>query len=185
MRKLIECSIRISAAAVLVAWIALSGAGGRMAWASPSDSADDETADADEPAASNSVEAAIPQPAPAPPAPMPERAAAPVGTLVGTAVVEGGLSCAVLQGANGLRLVREGGEIVSGTRLLLVKRGLIVVESQGIQQEIHLASTGSAAVRGEEANAPPQELTGEVERLLGLRAQKFQASMELRSRQLK
>jgi hypothetical protein len=184
MRNNIEQIIRISSAAVLIAWIALSGLQVRRVWASASDSTDEETAGADEPAASNAVEAAAPLPTPAPPQQIPQQQAAHAGKLLGTAVVKGGVSYAVVQGANGLLLVREGMDIFHGARLLQVKRGLIVVESQGVQQEIRLGFGSESAARGEEANAPPQTLTNEVEDLLALRAQKLQALLRLRSHQL-
>jgi hypothetical protein len=60
--------------------------------------------------------------------------------LVGTAVVEGGPSFAVFEGAKGSRLVREGEEIVPGVRLLQVDWNWVDVQRGGIRQEIRLGS---------------------------------------------
>jgi hypothetical protein len=62
-------------------------------------------------------------------------------TLVGTAVVEGGPSFAVFEGAKGSRLVREGEEIAPGVLLLQVDWSSVEVGRGGIRQEIRLGSS--------------------------------------------
>jgi hypothetical protein len=66
------------------------------------------------------------------------------GELVGTAVVEGGISYALFQSANGTRMVREGDEIAGGVRLVQVRKNRIDVERNGVHEEIRLGySEGS------------------------------------------
>ncbi|MGE5841836.1 MAG: hypothetical protein ACM335_06130 [Deltaproteobacteria bacterium] len=64
--------------------------------------------------------------------------------LVGTAVVEGGSSCAVFQLAGATRLVREGQEITSGVRLVKIRLNRIEVECNGIREEIRLGHSEGA-----------------------------------------
>jgi hypothetical protein len=72
----------------------------------------------------------------------------PEGVLAGTFVVEGGRSFALFQPAEGFRLVREGDEIVAGVRLVKVRTTAIVVERDGLSQEIPLKLIGGGAVAG-------------------------------------
>ena len=129
---------------VVASLVALSGAGGLMAWASPQDSKDGEEQTVAEPARPDSgrVAASVSGPASTP------RTRDPRITmdaeLIGTVVVEGGTSYAMFQSANGTRLVREGDEIASGVRLVQVKRNRIDVERNGVREEIRLGwSEGS------------------------------------------
>jgi hypothetical protein len=120
---------------VLAMLVAVSAAGGLMAWAAPPDGRDGAEQTAPETASANlsGVPSAMPMPAP--------RAVqrnSMDGELTGTVVVEGGISYAMFQSAKGTRLVREGDEITSGMRLVQVRRNRIDVERNGVREEIRL-----------------------------------------------
>ena len=125
---------------VLAIVIGLVGAGGLIAWASPPDASDDVDDPSAEPAVPNpgGVAASVSLPASTPRTPDPRTAIDAV--LIATVVVEGGPSFAVIQLATGTRLVREGGDIAVGVRLVQVGRNRIDVEREGIHQEIRLGS---------------------------------------------
>jgi hypothetical protein len=124
----------------VVILIALLAAGGLMAWAAPPDGKDGANETAAEPAASNSGGVAGPMSMPAS-TPRAVQRVAIDGELIGTAVVEGGVSLAMFQSANGTRLVREGDEIASGVRLVQVRRNRIDVERNGVSEEIRIGSS--------------------------------------------
>ena len=117
---------------------AVVAAGGLMAWAAPPDVKEGAEQAAPEPAGSYSggVSSSVLVPASAPRTRAPQIAMD--AELVGTAVVEGGTSYAMFQSASGTRLVKEGEEIVSGVRLVQIRRNRIDVERNGVQQEIRL-----------------------------------------------
>lgn len=107
------------------------------------------------------VESAAPAPDPAPgrgaaaaaPEPVPWQRNPLAGLdvrLIGTAVVDGGASMAILQLPTETRFVREGGEIVPGMRLVKVWRNRIDVERAGVVQDMR-APQGSGPVAGEAA----------------------------------
>jgi len=102
--------------------------------------------------------------------------------LIGTAVVEGGTSFAVLQSADGTRLVREGDEIAGGVRLVQIRRNRIEVESGGGRQEIRIGSIdvarqrqirpGPGLIRGPETRVDRGPVTqAAVDRMSELRRQ--------------
>ncbi|GAB4277125.1 MAG: hypothetical protein Kow0092_32900 [Deferrisomatales bacterium] len=75
--------------------------------------------------------AAQPRPAPAPKVPLNL-------TLVGTAVVEGGTSFALVESGGDLKVVREGGEVAPGAVLAQVLHDRIRVDHQGTVEEFLL-----------------------------------------------
>ena len=125
---------------VAVAFLAaLVAAGGLMAWAAPPDDGKGGVEQAAaEPAGSDSggVSGSVSVPASALRTRAPQIAMD--AELVGTAVAEGGTSYAMFQSASGTRLVREGEEIVSGVRLVQIRRNRIDVERNGVHEEIRL-----------------------------------------------
>ncbi len=84
--------------------------------------------------------------------------------LIGTAVVDGGASMAVLQLPGGPRFVREGDEISPGVRLVKVWRNRIDVERAGVVQDMRArqGSPGPEPVAAEaalvQAGAAPERL---------------------------
>jgi len=111
-----------------------------MAWASPPDATDEVDIASAAPAGygpgRGAAFVAVPAPVPRPPDQQIDIGA----KLIGTAVLARGSSIAVLQLANGTRYVREGDEIVSGLRLVKVRRDRIEVERGGVHQEIRQGS---------------------------------------------
>ena len=117
------------------------------------------------------VESAAPAPGPVPgrsaaaaaPAPVPWQRNPLAGLdvrLIGTAVVDGGASMAILQLPTETRFVREGDEIVPGMRLAKVWRNRIDVERAGVLQDMR-ARQGSSPPAGAEAiqaNVAPERL---------------------------
>ncbi|MEW6488097.1 MAG: type II secretion system protein GspC [Thermodesulfobacteriota bacterium] len=114
---------------------------------------------------------ARPEPPPAPPAGTAPQsaAAAPVArtplnvTLFGTAVVDGGLSFALVQAANEIKLVRAGEEVEPGARLVEVRADRILVERGGGPEEVLLyppegapGAPAAAPARGRGAAARTQ-----------------------------
>jgi hypothetical protein len=137
---------------LVVLLIGLAAGGALTAWASAQDDPDD----AD-------VESAAPAPAPGPVPGRGAAAAAPAPVpwqrnplaemdvrLIGTAVIDGGASMAILQLPTETRSVREGDEIVPGMRLVRVWRNRIDVERAGVVQDMR-ARQGSGPVAGEAA----------------------------------
>ena len=130
---------------VAVAFLAaLVAAGGLMAWAAPPDGKDGAEQAATEAGRSDSggLSSSVS---------VPESPRRPAGSrigmdaeLVGTAIVEGRISYAVFQSATGTRLVREGDEIVSGVRLVQIRRNRIDVERNGVREEIRLGFSQGA-----------------------------------------
>ena len=123
---------------------ALVVAGGLMAWAAPPEGKDSVEQAAPEPAGSDSggVSGSVSVPASALRTRAPQIAMD--AELVGTAVVEGGTSYAMFQSASGTRLVKEGEEIVSGVRLVQIRRNRIDVERNGVHEEIRLGYSQGA-----------------------------------------
>jgi len=137
MRK----KMRWVAVAILAAVVA---AGGLTAWAAPPDG-------------KGGVEQAVPEPARSDSGGVPGSVSAPASAtrtrapqitmnaeLVGTAVVEGGTSYAMVQSTGGTRLVKEGEEIVTGVRLVQIRMNRIEVERNGVHEEIRLGHSGGA-----------------------------------------
>ena len=123
---------------VMAILAAVVAAGGLMAWAAPPDVKEGAEQAAPEPAGSYSgvVSGSVSVPASAPRTRAPQIAMD--AELVGTAVIEGGTSYAMFQSASGTRLLREGEEIVSGVRLVQIRRNRIDVERNGVHEEIRL-----------------------------------------------
>jgi len=73
-------------------------------------------------------------------------------TLVGTAVIEGGRSYALIESSGDLKLIREGDEVAPEAKLVTVKADRILVERRGATEEILLyppetAGQSAAATR--------------------------------------
>ena len=138
--------------------IGLVAAGGLTAWASPPEAADE----ADEASAGTagfnpgSVAASVAVPASSPRTPGPRIDIDAL--LIGTAVVEGGPSYALLQLTTGTRFVREGDEIVAGMRLVKVWRNRIDVDRAGVRQDIRQASNQEPLQGGETVPADVDRL---------------------------
>lgn len=75
-------------------------------------------------------------------------------TLFGTAVVEGGLSFALIQSANEIKLVRAGEEVAAGARLAEVRSDRILVDRGGVTEEVLLYPPESAQAAAARARAP-------------------------------
>jgi flagellar basal body-associated protein FliL len=123
--------------------IALLAAGGLMAWAEPPGNKDGAEQPAAEPAGANPSGAVVPVSVPAS-IPRAVQRNSMDGELIGTAVVEGGISYAVFQSGSRTRLVREGDEISSGVLLVQVKRNRIDVERNGVREEMRIGSSQGA-----------------------------------------
>ncbi|MHB8766046.1 MAG: type II secretion system protein GspC [Deferrisomatales bacterium] len=100
-------------------------------------------------------------PPPPPPAPL-----VPLNiTLLGTAIVEGGTSFALVQSGAELKLVRVGGNVVPGAVLTAVKRDRIQVTRGGTAEDVLLyrpegarePQRPAAVARTEAPPAPPEE----------------------------
>jgi hypothetical protein len=89
-------------------------------------------------------------------------------TLIGTAVIEGGSSIAVLKLTSGIRFVREGDEILPGMRLVKVSRNRIDVERAGVLQDIRSRWNSGPMAGGEaiQADMGPRETRGRMARSL-------------------
>lgn len=140
MRNPVACFLRLSWIILLVG-IVLAVAGDRLGWASRT-----RAPNMVSPAAADlaALDPAGGAPALSMPEPGPQVPGPPMTlqvTLVGTAVVEGGPSFAVFEGAKGSRLVREGEEIAPGVLLLQVDWSSVEVGRGGIRQEIRLGSS--------------------------------------------
>ncbi|HSW49547.1 MAG TPA: hypothetical protein VLH09_05195 [Bryobacteraceae bacterium] len=140
--------------------IGFAAAGALTASASAPDDADDAEV---EPAAA--VPGPVPGGAAAAPAPVPWQRnllAEMDVRLIGTAVVDGGASMAVLQLPGGPRFVREGDEISPGVRLVKVWRNRIDVERAGVVQDMRARQSSSGPVAAEaalvQAGAAPERL---------------------------
>ena len=79
--------------------------------------------------------------------------------LIGTAVVEGGVSFAVFQQGAKSVLVREGNEIVEGLRLVQVSWNLIDVERDGVRHQIRIGSGEGLKVQRPRARREVRFLT--------------------------
>jgi hypothetical protein len=112
------------------------------------------------------VESAAPAPGPDPvlgssaaaaaPAPAPWQRNPLAGLdvrLIGTAVVDGGASMAILQLPTETRFVREGDEIVPGMRLAKVWRNRIDVERAGVVQDMRARQSSGPPAGGEAIQA--------------------------------
>ena len=119
------------------------------------------------------VESAAPAPAPDPvpgrgaaaaaPEPVPWQRNPLAGLdvrLIGTAVVDGGASMAILQLPTETRFVREGDEIVPGMRLVKVWRNRIDVERAGVLQDMRArqSSNTHAGAEAIQASVAPERL---------------------------
>jgi hypothetical protein len=158
--------------------IRLVAAGGLIAWASPPDAADEVDEASAEPAGSNpgGVAASVAVPAPIPRTPDSRN---DIGArLIGTAVVAGGPSIAVLQLSTGTRYVREGDEIVSGLRLVKVERNRIDVERAGVHQEIRPGSNEATRYQVRPGSIRGEATEAELEGLREYRKQKFNDTLE-------
>jgi hypothetical protein len=133
-------------------------AGSPMTWASPPAAANEGDPASPERAVSGYERGAAAAAAPAAAALGPVPQINFDARLVGTAVVEGGLSVALLQLAGGTRIVREGDEIVAGMRLVKVWRNRIDVERAGIRQDIRQTSNGGPLIDGQAAPADVDHL---------------------------
>ena len=80
--------------------------------------------------------------------------------LIGTAVVDGGSSVAVIQFSNGTRFVREGEEILTGMRLVKIRRDRVDVERAGVIQDMRARSGSDLVIAG---NAAPVSLPANVD----------------------
>jgi hypothetical protein len=143
-------STKLTVKWMIVALLIGLAAGGTL---TASASAPDDTDDADvEPPASapgfNPARGAAPAPASVPL--QPDMLIEFNVRLVGTAVIDGGASMAVLQLPSGTRFVREGDEIMAGMRLVKVWRNRIDVERAGVIQDMR-ARQGSGPPAGGEA----------------------------------
>ncbi len=97
------------------------------------------------------IEAATTPPPPPPPPP-------PLNlTLLGTALVDGGVSFALLQMGNEIRVVRQGAEVAPGAALTAVKADRIVVTRGGVPQEFLLfrPEPAPAQARAQAPRPPP------------------------------
>ena len=157
-------STKLTVQWMFVALLIGLAAGGAL---TASAAAPDDSDDAD-------VESAAPAPAPDPVPGRGAAAAAPAPVpwqrnplaeldvrLIGTAVVDGGASMAILQLPAGTRFVREGDEITPGMRLVKVWRNRIDVERAGVLQDMRARqSSGPVSRRGEaiQANVAPERL---------------------------
>lgn len=96
--------------------------------------------------------------------------------LIGTIVVDGGRSYAVFELKTGQKLVRMGEEIISGVRLLEVRRNQIEIARGGVSQEIGLGSgegtlaLGSTRAAGVDMNRFDEIRKKKVESLNRFRA---------------
>ena len=136
---------------LVVLLVGFAAAGALTASASAPDDADD-----------SEVESAAPVPGPIPGRDAAAPAASPVPwqrnplaemdvRLIGTAVVDGGASMAILQLPGGPRFVREGDEITPGMRLVKVWRNRIDVERAGVVQDMRARQSSSGPVAAEAA----------------------------------
>ena len=154
-------STKLTVQWMFVALLIALAAGGALTAAA---AAPDVTDDAD-------VESAAPAPGPVPgrgaaataPEPVPWQRNPLAGLdvrLIGTAVVDGGASMAVLQLPGGPRFVREGDEIVPGMRLVKVWRNRIDVERAGVVQDMRVRpGSGPVADGGAiQASVAPERL---------------------------
>ena len=143
---------------LIASLIGLFAAEGLIAWASPPDATDEVDKASAETAGSNPGGAAasvtVPASIPRTPGPRIDIDA----LLIGTAVVEGGPSYALLQLTTGTRFVREGDEIVAGMRLVKVWRNRIDVERAGVRQDIRQASNQEPLQGGETVPADVDRL---------------------------
>jgi len=114
-----------------------------MAWAAPPDSRDGEAQTVAEPAGANPGGVTVPVSMPVSIPRVVPRIAMDA-ELIGTAVVEGGISYAVFQSAGGTRMVREGDEIAGGVRLVQVRKNRVDVERNGVSEEIRLGYSEGA-----------------------------------------
>lgn len=139
MRNPVECFLRFSRVILLVG-IALAATGDRLGWASRTRAPNMVSSAAADLAGRDPAEVAPALSMAESGRQMPGLPTALDVTLVGTAVVEGGPSFAVFEGARGSRVVREGEEIAPGVRLVQVDWNWVDVERGGIRHEIRLGS---------------------------------------------
>jgi hypothetical protein len=133
-----------------------------MAWASPPDATHEAgIAPAGHGPGRGAAPVAVPAPVPRPPDQQIDIGA----KLIGTAVLERGPSIAVLQLATGTRYVREGDEIVSGLRLVKVRRDRIEVERAGAHQEIRQGSNAEPQYQAHSGPMRGEAVQGDVDRL--------------------
>jgi hypothetical protein len=125
--------------------IRLVAEGALIAWASPPDATDEEEITPAEPSESGPWRSAASGAVPA--------ANENDANLIGTAVIEGGSSIAVLKLATGIRFVREGDEILPGLRLVKVARNRIDVERVGVLQDIRSRWDSEPVVGGQATRA--------------------------------
>ena len=153
-------STKLTVKWMIVALLIGLAAGGTL---TASASAPDDTDDADvEPAASapgfNPARGAAPAPASVPL--QPDMLIEFNVRLVGTAVIDGGSSMAILQLPTGPRSVREGDEIMAGMRLVKVWRNRIDVERGGVLQDMHARQSSGPVTVGDalQADLAPERL---------------------------
>jgi hypothetical protein len=127
--------------------IGLTAEGALIAWASPPVETDQVDVASSEPASPDSGVSAV-YPAMRQPARIEFDA-----KVIGTAVVAGGSSIAVLQLTTGTQLVREGDEIVPGLRVVKIGRNRIDVERAGVLQEFRSIPSSGPVVGGEAIQA--------------------------------
>lgn len=140
---------------IMVFLIGLAAEAALIAWASPPVETDQVDVASAEPASPSSGGGAA-----SPTAPQPRARIESDAKLIGTAVVQGGSSIAVLQLANGTRLVREGDEILPGMRVIKIGRNRIDVERAGVLQEFR-SMLSSGPVAGGAATRADAERLGE------------------------